>query len=120
MVATKTGGKVHKLKRKQSADDDNGAGDNGKPKLDGKEVLTDGEPEQQELEGMEVPRNPKLELKAKEIAKRETLKKKLTKEIDELKDEAVLIMRDFEIEHYHKYGVHLDIESEAKLKVSVD
>src|SRR6185369_2777288 len=104
--------KVHKLKAAQNGDGDG----------DGEEraLLTKDDPEQQELEGMEIPRNPKLELKAKEIAKSETQVKKWKKEIDELKDEALIIMHDFEISHYHKYGVHLDIESEQKLKVSVD
>lgn len=111
MVATKTGRKVHKLKRGQS----NGGSENGE-----REVLTAGEPEQQELEGMETPRNPKLELKAKEIANRETRIKKLKKEVDELVDEALLIMQDHEIEHYHKYGVHLDIKMKKTLEVKVD
>ena len=106
-----SGKKVHKLKR-ASKGGSNGDGD--------REVLTAGEPEQQELEGMETPRNPKLELKAKEIAARETKVKKFNAEIKELRDEALLIMHDFEIKHYHKYGVHLDIKSEEKLEVKVD
>lgn len=105
--------KVHKLKTAVAS---NGDGDG-----DGeREELTKNDPEQGEFEGMETPRIPKLELKAKEIAKRETSVKKWKKEIDELKDEAAIIMQDHEIDHYHKYGVHLDIERDRKLKVSID
>lgn len=109
-TGTKTAGKVHKLKRVPA--NGNGAGE--------REKLTGEDPEQTELPGMEVPRNPKLEDKAKEIATRETKVKKFQAEIKDLRDEALLIMHDFEIRHYHKYGVHLDIKSEKKLEVKVD